>query len=130
MKIVVGYDGSNAGRDALILAVKHAEAFGAEVSVIRSMEGGGREDAEAIRTAQKDLAYAQERFDREGVTCETHMLVRGLSPGEDIVKFAEDNGADEIIVGVRRRSRVGKALFGSVSQYVILEAPCPVVSIK
>ena len=130
MKIVVGYDGSNAGRDALILAVKHAEAFDAEVSVIRSMEGGGREDAEAIRTAQKDLAYAQERFDREGVTCETHMLVRGLSPGEDIVKFAEDNGADEIIVGVRRRSRVGKALFGSVSQYVILEAPCPVVSIK
>ena len=130
MKIVVGYDGSNAGRDALILAVKHAEAFGAEVSVIRSMEGGGREDAEAIRTAQKDLAYAQERFDREGVTCETHMLVRGLSPGEDIVKFAEEHGADEIIVGVRRRSRVGKALFGSVSQYVILEAPCPVVSIK
>ena len=130
MKIVVGYDGSNAGRDALILAVKHAKAFGAEVSVIRSMEGGGREDAEAIRTAQRDLAYAQERFDREGVTCETHLLVRGLSPGEDIVKFAQDNGADEIIIGVRRRSRVGKALFGSASQYVILEAPCPVVSIK
>ncbi len=130
MKIVIGYDGSNAGRDALVLAVKHAKAFGAEVSVIRSMEGGGREDAEAIRTAQRDLAYAQERFDREGVACETHILVRGLSPGEDIVKFAQDNGADEIIVGVRRRSRVGKALFGSVSQYVILEAPCPVVSIK
>ncbi len=130
MKIVVGYDGSNAGRDALVLAVKHAKAFGAEVSVIRSMEGGGREDADAIRTAQRDLAYAQERFDREGVTCETHILVRGLSPGEDIVKFAEDNGADEIIIGVRRRSRVGKALFGSASQYVILEAPCPVVSIK
>ena len=130
MKIVVGYDGSNAGRDALVLAVKHAKAFGAEVSVIRSMEGGGREDADAIRTAQRDLAYAQERLDREGVTCETHMLVRGMSPGEDIVKFAEDNGADEIIIGVRRRSRVGKALFGSASQYVILEAPCPVVSIK
>jgi len=37
---------------------------------------------------------------------------------------------DEIIVGVKRRSKVGKLLMGSTAQYVILQAPCPVVTVK
>ncbi len=130
MKILVGYDGSNAARDAMALAVKHAKAFGATIHVVRSMEGGSHEDAEAIRQAQHDLDYARKFFEDAGVACESHLLVRGLSPGEDLVRFAEDNGVEEIVVGVRRRSRVGKVLFGSASQYAILEAPCPVVTVK
>jgi nucleotide-binding universal stress UspA family protein len=46
------------------------------------------------------------------------------------VQFAEDNQINEIIVGVRRRSKVGKLLMGSTAQHVILNAHCPVVSIK
>jgi nucleotide-binding universal stress UspA family protein len=57
-------------------------------------------------------------------------LIRGHSPGEELVQFAEDNQINEIIVGVRRRSKVGKLLMGSTAQHVILNAPCPVVSIK
>ncbi|MGW8186758.1 MAG: universal stress protein, partial [Desulfobacterales bacterium] len=57
-------------------------------------------------------------------------LVRGLSPGEDLVQFAKENRIDEIIIGVRRRSKVGKLVFGSTAQFVILNAPCPVVSVK
>jgi nucleotide-binding universal stress UspA family protein len=53
-----------------------------------------------------------------------------MMPGEDLVQFAKDNEADEIIVGVRRRSKVGKLMFGSTAQYVILEAACPVVTVK
>jgi len=56
--------------------------------------------------------------------------VRGLQPGEDLVQYAEENQIDQIIIGVRQRSKVGKLLFGSTAQYVILEAPCPVVSVK
>ncbi|MFN2437147.1 MAG: universal stress protein, partial [Desulfotignum sp.] len=58
------------------------------------------------------------------------LLVRGLEPGEDIVRFADENRVDEIVIGVRSRSKVGKLLFGSTSQVVILQAGCPVVSVK
>jgi nucleotide-binding universal stress UspA family protein len=53
-----------------------------------------------------------------------------LQAGEDLVMLAEENKVDEIIIGVRRRSKVGKLLFGSTAQYVILNASCPVVSVK
>ncbi|MBW2582853.1 MAG: universal stress protein, partial [Deltaproteobacteria bacterium] len=52
------------------------------------------------------------------------------SPGEHLVYYAKDNNIDEIIIGVRRRSKVGKMVFGSTAQYVILEAPCPVLAVK
>ena len=54
----------------------------------------------------------------------------GLTPGEDLVEFAREHGSDEIIVGVERRSKVSKLLLGSTAQFVILNAPCPVVTVK
>ena len=130
MKILVGYDGTNAARDALQLALKHAEAFGADVEVVTSMVKGGESQREEIGNAEGGLSYAEELFKEHGIECGTHLLIRGLSPGEDIVKFAEEKKVDEIIMGVRRRSKVSKILMGSTAQYVILKAPCPVVTVK
>ncbi len=130
MNILVGYDGSNAAKDALALSVKHAKAFTGSIIVVRSLMGGTEGDTEEIQVAEDDLAYAEKFCREKGVPCETHLLVRGLKPGEDIIKFAEDCGADEIVVGVRRRSQVGKMLFGSNARYVIMEAMCPVVTVK
>ena len=130
MKILVGYDGSNSAREALHLAVRHAKAFGAEVEVVTSMTKGGEGQREEIENAEGGLAYAEELFKENGIACATHLLIRGLSPGEDIVRFAEEKKVDEIIMGVRRRSKVSKILMGSTAQYVILKAPCPVVTVK
>ena len=69
-------------------------------------------------------------FADKGVACKTHLLIRGMAPGEDLIEFAKEAEVDEIIVGVKRRSKVGKLLMGSTAQYVILQAACPVVSVK
>ena len=130
MKILVGYDGSNVAKEALDLAKTHAKIYSATVEIVASMTRGTESDREDIEKAERGLEYAKGLLDEESIACNTHLLIRGLSPGEDIVEFARENDVDEIIVGVKRRSKVGKILMGSTAQYVILNAHCPVVSVK
>ncbi|MDJ0783980.1 MAG: universal stress protein [Desulfosarcinaceae bacterium] len=130
MKILVGYDGSNSAKEAIDLSITHARAFEAEVIVIASLTGGTVTEEAEINNANEDLAEAERTVKDAGISCETHLLVRGMQPGEDIVKFAADNAVDAIIIGVKRRSKVGKLLFGSNAQYVIIKAHCPVTTVK
>ena len=130
MKLLVGYDGSNSAKEALNLAKIHAKAFGASVAVVTSMEKGTEGQREDISQAEKGLEWAKSLFEENEIDCDTHLLIRGLSPGEDIVEFAKENQVDEVVVGVKRRSKVGKLLMGSTAQYIILQAPCPVVSVR
>jgi len=129
-KILVGYDGTRTAKEALNVALFHAHHFHAEVHVAWSLTGGQNTSAEEIDTARDGLQHAQSLFAKAQIPCETHLLIRGLSPGEDLVRFAEEHAVGEVIIGVRRRSQVGKLLFGSTARYVILNAPCPVVSVK
>lgn len=130
MKILVGYKGTNVGQDLLRLAAQHAEAFKAQVLVVTSMKEGEEEDQVRITDAESNLDSAKAYFREKGIDCQTHLLIRGMEPGEDLVSFATEKGVDEIILGVKSRSKVGKLLFGSTAQSVILQAVCPVVSVK
>ena len=131
MNIMACYDGSGIAKDTLALARDHAKAFGAKVFLARSMEGGIDVPKRDFDNAERELKELAERFFRdEEVSCEPHLLVRGMTPGEDLVQFAQEHAVDEMIIGIRRRSKVGKLIFGSTAQYIILEADCPVVSIK
>jgi len=130
MKILVGYDGSNSAKDALVLAKKHAAAFDATVIIVSSLTGGSVTHAVEVEHATENLETAKKMFDEDGVQCETKLLVRGMTPGEDIVDYAKEKAIDEIIIGIKRRSKVGKLLFGSNAQYIIIKAPCPVVTVK
>ncbi len=130
MKILVGYDGTNSAKEALNLAKTHAKLFNASVDVVTSMHKGTEQQREEIEQAERGLEYAKSLFEDSDITCNTHLLIRGLSAGEDLVEFAAENQVDEIIVGVKRRSKVGKLLMGSTAQFVILQAGCPVVSVK
>jgi nucleotide-binding universal stress UspA family protein len=130
MRILVGYDGSNAAKDALSVAKKFAGVFGANVDVVTSMAKASEGEQEIVLQAERELQYAESIFQKEKIDCDTHLLIRGFSAGEDIVKFAKDNDIDLIVVGVKRRSKVGKILLGSTAQYVIIKSPCPVLSVK
>jgi len=130
MKILVGYDGSNSAKDALALAKTHAAAFDATVVIVSSLTGGSVTHAVEVEHATENLEVAKKMFDEDSIECETKLLVRGMTPGEDIVDYAKEKAIDEIIIGIKRRSKVGKLLFGSNAQYIIIKAPCPVVTVK
>ena len=130
MKILVGYDGSKAAEDAFLLAKKHAKAFHAELSIVTSLMQSSALSEADIEKAEGKLENFQKSVEDEDIDCEIYTSVTYLSPGEDLVQFAKDNAIDMIVIGVRRRSKVGKMVFGSTSQYVILKASCPVLSVK
>ncbi|MCD4719527.1 MAG: universal stress protein [Desulfobacula sp.] len=130
MKILVGYKGTDVGRDLMDIAVEHAKAFDGEILIVTSMIGGDKSEMQKFTDAEKNLEQAKVYFDDYGIKSETHLLVRGLEAGEDIVRFAKEKNVDEIIMGVRSRSKVGKLIFGSTAQAVILEAHCPVLTVK
>jgi nucleotide-binding universal stress UspA family protein len=77
-------------------------------------------------TQVKSVRRAQQRFEDAGVPVE---LREGSGdPAESIIETADEIDADAVCVAGRKRSPAGKALFGSVSQAVILNTDRPVLT--
>ncbi len=130
MKIVVGYDMTDPSEKALAKAVEYARALNATLVLIASLVGGTKENVEEINAFEKGLRLAHQKATHSGVTCEKHLLMRGNQYGEDIVDYAREANADLVVIGIKKRSKVGKLMFGSTAQYVILSCECPVLAVK
>jgi nucleotide-binding universal stress UspA family protein len=65
-----------------------------------------------------------------GIEHEVRQLVRGNEPAEDLIAVAEEVSADFIVIGLRRRTPVGKLILGSNAQRILLDASCPVLAVK
>jgi nucleotide-binding universal stress UspA family protein len=130
MKFIVCLDESKTSKAALSLAKKYAAAFKADLILVTSMLKGTENEKAKIKEAENRLSDSQKACEKNGIPCNTHLLIRGISAGEDLVDFAEEQRADQIFIGIKRRSKVEKLVFGSTAQYVILHADCPVVTVK
>lgn len=97
---------------------------GDTVHAINSQRGGDRTTQEELDRGNDALAAVNRRL--SGLTTvETHQLVRGHSPAEDALAFVERYEIDEIVMGIRKRSRASKLLFGDVAQAVLTNATVP-----
>ncbi len=130
MNILLGYNGGEVGRLALLLAIDYAKFKNAFVYIITSQQGGTSEKKADIDRAENDLNYISNLMDNTGLKYEAKQIVRGLTPGEDLVKFADENDIEHIFLGIKKISSAQKTIMGSTSRYVILKAPCPVTTIK
>lgn len=130
MSIVVGYVATKEGRAALRAAAAEARLRNARLVVINSNRGGKDLDGEEQARYAQELELVRKTLDDEGVEHEVRQLVRGVEPAEDLVKVAEETSAELIVIGLRRRTPVGKLILGSNAQRILLEAPCPVLAVK
>jgi nucleotide-binding universal stress UspA family protein len=114
--IVVGYSAAPEGRAALSRAVTEARIRNSELLVVHS--------------ADEELAGLKAELAGTGIRHRIHGADQTLEPAEALINAAESSGAEFIIIGLRRRSPVGKRLLGSNAQRVLLDASCPVLAVK
>jgi nucleotide-binding universal stress UspA family protein len=130
MAIVVGFVPTNEGRAALRRAAEEARLRSTRLVVINSNRGGKDLTAEEAARYDDELDTVKRELTEAGVDHEIRQLVRGLEPGEDQIAVAEETSADFIVIGLRRRTPVGKLVLGSNAQRILLDAPCPVLAVK
>jgi len=125
MTVVVGYVRTDEGQAALAAAIGSLRE-GERLVVVHKAEeaelGGfsAEQDAESLHA---DLA-------ERGISPDVVTLFAGDEPADVIVAQAEQQDARLIVIGLRRRSPVGKILLGSTAQAVLFNAPCPVLSVR
>jgi nucleotide-binding universal stress UspA family protein len=136
--IVAAVDRTDRAETVIEEATKLGAAFDEEIHLVHVMtrsefvqrqrdeyeEDGQGVDPDEIRAIAAEVA-------RERISGDSPHQSVGLvgKPEEEIVKYADRENASYVVVSSNKRSPTGKALFGSVSQSVLLNADCPVVSL-
>ncbi len=126
--IVVGFIPTPAGEAALAQAVLEARRGGHRLLVVNSGPGAGEVDFNVVEggaRARLDAALAD-----TGLETELRQPATGTSPAEEIAAAARESGAELVVVGMRRRTPVGRLVMSPAAQQVLLEVACPVLSVK
>ncbi len=129
-KILLSYDEQESSQRALGFALIHAQAFSARLDIVTVVVRESTDQSEDIEKAEKILETAKRECEKAGIECKTKLVIKAATPGEALVEYAAQGEYDEIVIGIRRTSKLSKMLLGSNAQHVILNAHCPVLSIS
>lgn len=128
MTILIGYVPTPVGEAALEAGLTEASARGDDVVILNSPRRGTYVDADLV---DEDAAAALvSRAAAAGVTARVDQVEHGRDLVETFEKVVADTGARLVVIGLRRRSPVGKLVMGSDAQRLLLEASVPVLAVK
>jgi nucleotide-binding universal stress UspA family protein len=130
MSVIVGYQSSDRGKKALDLGIAEAKLRNTALIVVHSLQGVGKDDDEDVIQSDRDLKDLENRLKNEGIEYSIHNYVRGNTPAEDIVLAAQEFDGELIVIGLRQRTSAGKFLLGSNAHDILMEAPCPVLTVR
>jgi nucleotide-binding universal stress UspA family protein len=129
MTVAVAHQVSATSRIALEQAVKEAGYRGTDLAVLHVVESIDPDRQEAYRLGVSDEIEKVVGDDCD-VSWNLHLSTAGPDVAGALLRLVGGIGADLLVIGARRRSPVGKALMGSVTQTLILEADLPVLVVK
>ena len=128
MTIVVGYVPTPEGEAAFDQAIQEARKAQSRLVVINSSKGDALVDKRYA--GETEIGTIEERLGKEGIEHLILQPVRGHDAADEVLRAADEYRADLIVIGLRRRTPVGKLIMGSTSQQILLEADCPILAVK
>lgn len=128
MTIIVAYVPTPEGLAALDEGIKIAAERMERLLVVNAGPGGNHEDPSLVMGSDGD--DVQRRLDASGLNAEYKQFVRGVTAVDEILALVDSEQASLVVIGLRRRSAVGKLLLGSKAQEILLATPCPVLCVK
>ena len=126
--IVVGYKPSNEGTAAFEHAKQWALAQSSRLVVVNTGHNGDNSHPSFASPQEIDAIEAE--LTAAGLEHEVRQPTDAGPAAEAILDAALESSADLIVIGHRRRRPVGKLILGSTAQHVLLDATCPVLTVK
>ncbi|MDK1341977.1 universal stress protein [Streptomyces sp. 378] len=128
MTILVGYVPSPEGQAALRAAIDEARRRDEKLLVVNTTRGDAYVDPRFAH--EPDLTHVREDLAALGVDFDIRQVLGARDAAEEIIDLAEQTDASLVVIGLRRRSAVGKLIMGSAAQQILLGVGCPVLAVK
>jgi nucleotide-binding universal stress UspA family protein len=138
-KILCATDHSELAQKAEVYAAKWAKTFGADliyayVSHITEEDTASQSSLAILKDValQEDqvLSHAREVADRVGIPEAKYVLLRSHKIALSILRYAESEGVDHIVVGSAMRAGFTRGVRGSVAGQIVGGSPCPVSVVR
>ncbi|ACV09080.1 universal stress protein [Jonesia denitrificans] len=128
MTVVVGYLPTREGRQGMASAVEEAQRRHTDLVIVVSEKSAPTEQERQQR--DHDIEGFVGQAIEAGVQASVEVLSERKDVADDLISVADQRNAQVIVIGLRRRSPVGKLILGSNAQRILLDAPCPVLAVK
>ncbi|MCK6211389.1 universal stress protein [Georgenia sp. EYE_87] len=128
MTIVVGYTTKPEGRAALARAILEAQTHSEDMLVLNV--SAGEAYADPLLATEDELDEVRGELARAGVEGQVRQLVRGKDVADELLAITGELGASLLVIGLRKRSPVGKLVLGSNAQKILLSVDVPVLAVK
>ena len=128
MTIPVAYVPRPEGQAALDKGIEIAKSRNEHLVVVNASAGGAKEDPSLADV--QDFERVQQMLANTDLNAEVNQYVRGKNAVEEINALVESLQVSLLIIGLRRRSPVGKLIMGSIAQELLLSISCPVLAVK
>jgi nucleotide-binding universal stress UspA family protein len=126
--ILVAYVPRPEGQAALDKGIEIAKRRKERLLVVNASPGGGKEDPSMLDG--QDYERVKRLLDGAGIDAEIKQFVRGKGAVEEIEDLVVSLNASLLIIGLRKRSAIGKLIMGSVAQELLLTISCPILAVK
>jgi len=128
MTLIVAYVPRPEGQAALDKAIELAKERSENLIVVNATPGGSGEDPS--RADAQDVERVEQLLSVSGVTAEFKQFVRGRNAVEELEELVALHNVSMLVIGLRKRSAVGKLIMGSMAQEILMTVNCPILAVK